>query len=81
MDPPTEIDVTIGGYVVNGLDLQQSASGFELPNQNGYEVVNLVQFNQGLPQSVTPVQVAPPLPPAVPPTAYRGVPWDYSVIR
>jgi len=81
MDPPTEIDVTIGGYVINGLDLQQSASGFELPNQNGYEVVNLVQFNQGLPQAVTPVQVAPPLPPAVPPTAYRGVPWDNSVIR
>lgn len=89
IDPPTEIDVTIGSYVVNGLDPNQP-NGFELPNQNGYEVINLVQFNQGLPQAVTPIQVAPPgtgsvPPPSAPslpvPTAYRGVPWDGKVIR
>lgn len=78
IDPPTEIDITIGKYSVNGLDPNQNA-GFEMPNPNGYEVVNLVQFNQGSPQAVTPVQVAPPA--QVPNTAYRGVPWDGSLLR
>jgi hypothetical protein len=89
IDPPTEIDVTIGSYVINGLDANSNV-GFEIPNQNGYEVINLVQFNQGLPQAVTPIQVAPPgmvsvPPPAavpqLPPTAYRSVPWDGRTYR
>ncbi|MFN6302538.1 MAG: hypothetical protein ACK42H_10130 [Planctomycetota bacterium] len=90
IDPPTEIDVTIGSYVINGLDATSNV-GFDLPNQNGYEVINLVQFNQGLPQAVTPIQVAPPGPVAVPPptavpqqlppTAYRTVPWDGRTLR
>ena len=89
IDPPTEIDVTIGSYVINALDTNSNVN-FDLPNQNGYEVINLVQFNQGLPQAVTPIQVAPPGPVAVPPpaapqqlppTAYRGVPWDGRQVR
>ena len=75
---PTEIDITIGKYSVNGLDPNQNA-GFEMPNPNGYEVVNLVQFNQGSPQAVTPIQVTPPT--QVPNSAYRGVPWDGSIVR
>ena len=82
--------MTIGSYVINGLDATSNV-GFDLPNQNGYEVINLVQFNQGLPQAVTPIQVAPPGPVAVPPptavpqqlppTAYRTVPWDGRTLR
>jgi hypothetical protein len=80
IDPPTEIDITVGKYAVNSLDAASSgASGYELHNTNGYEVVNLVQFNQGAPQAVTPVHVAPA---AVPnPQAYRGVPWDGTLLR
>lgn len=78
IDPPTEIDITIGKYAINSLDAVQG-NGYEPPNTNGYEVVNLVQFNQGMPQAVTPVQVAPATQP--PNSAFRGVPWDGSLLR
>lgn len=78
IDPPTEIDITIGKYAVNSLDPNQ-ATGYELPNPAGYQVINLSQYNQGMPQAVTPVQVTPPN--VQPSTAYRGVPWDGPLMR
>ncbi len=78
LDPPTEIDITIGKYAVNSLDPNQ-VTGYDLPNSAGYQVINLVQYNQGLPQAVTPIQVTPPN--AAPSTAYRGVPWEGPLFR
>jgi len=84
IDPPTEIDITIGKYAVNSLDATAAnvTAGYELPNPNGYEVVNLVQFNQGSPQAVTPIQVTPAAPSLQQTnSAYRGVPWDGALLR
>ncbi len=78
LDPPTEIDIKVGQYAINLLDTNQT-NGYDLPNPAGYEVVNLVQFNQGVPQAVTPVQVTPPN--ASPDTNYRGVAWDGPLFR
>jgi hypothetical protein len=78
LDPPTEIDITIGKYAVNTLDPNVN-NGFDMPNAAGYQVVNLVQYNQGLPQAVTPIQVTPPN--VQPNSAYRGVPWDGPLFR
>jgi hypothetical protein len=78
LDPPTEIDITIGKYAINSLDPNQ-VTGYDLPNSAGYQVINLVQYNQGLPQAVTPIQVTPPN--TAPSTAYRGVPWEGPLFR
>ena len=78
LDPPTEIDITVGKYAVNSLDPNQ-VTGYELPHSAGYQIINLVQYSQGLPQAVTPVQVAPGNAP--PNTAYRGVPWEGPLFR
>ncbi len=78
LDPPTEIDITVGKYAVNSLDPNQ-VTGYDLPHSAGYQIINLVQYSQGLPQAVTPVQVAPGNTP--PNTAYRGVPWEGPLFR
>ena len=78
LDPPTEIDITIGKYAVNSLDPNQ-VTGYELPHSAGYQVTNLVQFSQGLPQAVTPIQVTPANAP--PTSAFRSVPWDGPLFR
>lgn len=78
LDPPTEIDITIGKYAVNSLDPNQ-ATGYDLPHSAGYQVINLVPYSQGLPQAVTPIQVTPASAP--PNTAYRSVPWDGPLFR
>jgi hypothetical protein len=78
LDPPTEIDITIGKYAVNHLDPNQTA-GYEAPNPAGYEVIQLVQYNQGMAQAVTPIQVTPPN--TQPNSAFRGVDWDGPLFR
>jgi len=78
LDPPIEIDITIGKYAVNSLDPNQT-TGFEPPHSAGYQVIELVQYSQGLSQAVTPIQVTPANAP--PNTAYRSVPWDGPLFR
>lgn len=78
LDPPTEIDISIGKYAVNSLDPNQ-VTGYELPHSAGYQIINLVQYSQGIAQAVTPIPVAPAAAP--PNTAYRGVPWEGPLFR
>lgn len=79
LDPPIELDISIGAYLINGMS-SASDSLFQFPNTNGYQVVNLAQLNVGAPQAVTAPQVSQPQP-LYPQTSYRGVPWDGSLVR
>ncbi len=78
IDPPTELDISISNYNINSLDPNDVAS-YTFPSTNGFDVVNLVQFNQGSAQAVTPIQVSPPQ--SRPSLSVRGVPWDGSSMR
>lgn len=77
-DPPLELDITIGKYLVNSLDPNNTAE-FETPNTNGFEVVNLVALDQGIERAVTPAPVSPPQ--TGPAVSYRGVQWDGTIRR
>jgi hypothetical protein len=75
-DPPLELDISIGSYVVNGLT-GDPGTQFQFPNTNGYEVINIAQSTPASPS--TPLQVAPP-PSQIPSGpgyrgALRGVSW------
>jgi hypothetical protein len=71
---PWELDITIGGYLVNGLPPQE-VNLFVMPSIDGYRAQNLAQ-----PQSYMPPKVAPPYP-TTPQMTYRGVAWDGPVAR
>ena len=78
-DPPVEVDITIGAYLVNGLSTD-NVSQFTMPNTSSYRAFNLTQINQGAPQAITPPLVAPPQS-TTPRTTYRGVQWDGPLAR
>ena len=71
-----ELEISIASYVVNSL-APDNMTQFQLPNTNGYQVINLGQMG---PQAITPQQVAPPQP-NYPQNTYRGVSPDGFVRR
>jgi hypothetical protein len=82
MDPPIELDISVGSYLLNGLT-GGVGSQFQFPNTNGYQVINIAQPMSGTGSPV--LQVTPP-PTPIPngPTyrgSMRGVPWEGAVIR
>jgi hypothetical protein len=78
-DPPMELDITIGGYVINGLPSDDNTQ-FAMPNINSYRVIRLTELNQGSSDAYRPPQVSPPQP-AYSKTSYRGVPFDGHATR
>jgi hypothetical protein len=77
-DPPIELDLTIGSYVVNGMN-GDPGTQFAFPNTSGHQVIDLVELTNGAPQAVMNPPVAPPQ--AYPRASYRGVPWDSAIVR
>ena len=78
-DPPMELDITVGAYLVNGLSGDNNTQ-FMIPDMNAFRVIQLTQLNQGSPQAISPPQVAPPQP-NYSQTTYRGVSWDGRMNR
>jgi hypothetical protein len=82
MDPPIELDVSIGSYVVNGMS-GNTGTQFAFPNKNGFNVINIAEPLSG--GTVSPLPVAPP--PMAPPmnpsyhSSLRGVPQDSFIQR
>lgn len=82
MDPPIELDISIGSYVVNGMS-GNSGTQFAFPNTNGFQLINIAEPLGGATNS--PLPVAPP--PAAAPmnpsyhSSLRGVPQDNFIQR
>jgi len=82
MDPPIELDISIGSYVLNGMS-GNNGSQFAFPNTNGFQLINIAEPLGGT--SNSPLPVAPP-PVAVPMnpsyhSSLRGVPQDSFIQR
>ncbi len=57
MDPPIELDISIGSYVVNGMS-SNTGTQFAFPNTNGFQLINIAEpLNGG---TVSPLPVSPP---------------------
>jgi hypothetical protein len=78
-DPPMELDISVGAYLINGLSPDDNTQ-FTMPDTRAFRVTQLTQFNQNSPQAISPPAVAPPQP-NFPQTTYRGVEWDSPVLR
>lgn len=78
-DPPMELDITVGAYLVNGM-MPGNDTQFLIPDMNSFRVIDLTRLNQGSSQAVSPPMVAPPQP-NYSQTTYRGVVWDGGVKR
>ncbi len=78
-DPPMELDITVGAYLVNGL-APDNTTQFMTPDMNAFRVIELTRLSQGAPQAISPPLVAPPQS-NYPQTMYRGVSLDGRLTR
>jgi len=75
-DPPLELDISVGAYLVNGME-PNDMTQFTVPNMKSFFVRDLTKMNQGIADPNTPPLVSPP-PSNNPRNATRGVSWDGS---
>lgn len=82
MDPPIELDITVGSYMVNGMS-GNNGTQFAFPNTNGFQLINIAQPLGGDPAAPLPI-APPPVQPQINPafhSSLRGVPWDGVIQR
>lgn len=82
MDPPIELDISVGSYVLNGMN-GNVGTQFAFPNTNGFQLINIAEQLGGVSNSPLPVAPPPMTAPMNPSyhSSLRGVPQDSFIQR